>query len=250
MNMANKVTLGLFWGRMALSRMVLGLLLLSAGDVCGMGRGTRVSPAEGVEANQRPKKVRMAKSSSWLHNDSPEAKLLKAAHNGSINDVERLLYWNRNINVDVTDEHGTTPLLWASKNGHTLIVRMLLDKRANVHIKDESGNTALKIAARQGYTDIVLMLLTYRADVHATDKYGSTALIWAAQYGHTETVKALLEWGANVHATDKYGSTALIRAVLEGHTDIVLLLDEWSEVIPPLSYLFSTSGPRFSLFLL
>jgi len=54
MNMTNKVTLGLFWGRMALSRMALGLLLLGAGDVCGMFGPVKVSPAGVAEANQRP----------------------------------------------------------------------------------------------------------------------------------------------------------------------------------------------------
>ena len=176
------------------------------GDVCG----TRVSPAGVAEANQRPQQVGMAKSSSWPHKDSPEAKLLKAAHNGSINDVKRLLYWNRNINVNVIDSiERKTPLIWAAMMGHIDIVRMLLAKGADVNVRDKDGSTALIWASNNGDANTVQALLNAGADVHIKDKGGNTALIWAGYNGNPKTIEALLAAGADVNATDAEGKTAL-----------------------------------------
>ena len=84
-----------------------------------------------------------------------------------------------------------TPLMVASKNGHTKIVKLLLEKGADVNAK----MTALMLAAANGHTEIIKLLLEKGADVNAKNKYGSTALMFAAANGRTEIVQILLEKG-------------------------------------------------------
>ena len=75
-------------------------------------------------------------------------------------------------------------LLWAFKNG------------ADVNAKDPDGRTALYWASRNGHTDCVKLLIEAKADVNAKDSDGRTALYWASCKGHTDCVKLLKEAGA------------------------------------------------------
>ena len=54
------------------------------------------------------------------------------------------------------------------------------------------------IAASNGHTDIVKALLDKGADVNARGNKGSTALMFAAYNGHTDIVKSLIDKGAGL----------------------------------------------------
>ena len=127
-----------------------------------------------------------------------------------------------------------TALFWASLNGHTKTVEMLLKQPGiDVDMKTNDGRTALILASQSGeasenvLTEIVAMLLENGADVNAKQTNGMTALLWASRNGRTETVAKLLENGANVNAESDYGQTALSLASQNGHTDIVKLLKQY-----------------------
>jgi ankyrin repeat protein len=64
-----------------------------------------------------------------------------------------------------------TPLLWAAKNGHGAVVKLLLEKGAELEFKDK--------------------------------KYGRTPLLWAVKNGHEAVVKLLLKKGADLQSKDK-----------------------------------------------
>jgi len=50
--------------------------------------------------------------------------------------VAQQLLEEGNANVDVKDNNGTTPLVWAAARGHEAIVRLLLENDANLDSKD------------------------------------------------------------------------------------------------------------------
>jgi hypothetical protein len=87
-------------------------------------------------------------------------------------------------------------LQYAAWNGHTEMVRLLLDNGANIHARDDY---AVRMAASNGDRAMFLLLVERGAYIHADDDY---ALKHAAFSGHTEIVDLLLDLDANIHAEE------------------------------------------------
>jgi ankyrin repeat protein len=121
-------------------------------------------------------------------------------------------------NIDAADDRLWRPLSLASKEGHLLIVRLLLDHGAEV---DATGTwinyTALCVAAEYGNTDLIRLLISYGANprivlhfstisplapleyIHSTrGLYQSIVLVSAARGGSVPALQTLLELGANL----------------------------------------------------
>ena len=156
------------------------------------------------------------------------ARLIQAAKDGNLSAVQAALSDGAEINA--RDKSGVPALMWAANNGHTQVVKLLLERRADVNVKKiDTGVTALMMASHEGHTEVVKLLLDKGADVNVKDTDGVTALWMASQKGHTEVVKLLLAQGAdvNVKATiNNFEWTALKVAKRMGHTDIVRLLEK------------------------
>jgi len=108
--------------------------------------------------------------------------------------------------VDVRDEQGRTPLMWAAY--------MNLRNRETVARSEEKRVEATKI------------LLEHKADPNLTDGDGWTALMWAAWSGFPKVAETLLASGADPEKADKRGHTALMLAAMRGNASVVRLLVE------------------------
>lgn len=73
-------------------------------------------------------------------------------------------------NVDEVDEHGLTPLMWASSYGQFSVVAGLLQASARVDIENSDGQTALLFAAAGGYHEVVRILIMAGANVNHRDE--------------------------------------------------------------------------------
>lgn len=62
---------------------------------------------------------------------------------GNVQEIERLLRTNKNLDINVLSNDGVTPLIYASLNNHIDVVRLLLQKDARTDIQEENGWTAL-----------------------------------------------------------------------------------------------------------
>ncbi|KAF5622090.1 ankyrin repeat-containing protein [Fusarium tjaetaba] len=88
---------------------------------------------------------------------------------------------------------GLTPLIAEAKNGHDIIVKLLLRHKSIRPDMLKDGTTALSEAARHGNVGVVNMLLADgRIDVNQQVGYKSTPLSLAASRGHEAVVEALL----------------------------------------------------------
>ncbi|XP_072044524.1 uncharacterized protein [Amphiura filiformis] len=85
----------------------------------------------------------------------------------------------------------------------------------NLEVRDKDGLTPLHVAVKQKKLPLVSALLEFGADIHATDtKNGYTSLHYAVlDWSQTSTseplVRFLVEHHANKHAKDKEGNTAV-----------------------------------------
>jgi|GEM_PF-2681059 len=166
-----------------------------------------------------------AATESWLAANKQEMYnplIMKAAATGHIVAMRIL---PDDIDVDIADEGGYTPLMIAIKNKKLEIMKFLLEKGANFNRCNKRGRTPLMIAARFGTEEAVLELLKAGASdcVNDKDNEDSTALIEAAASGYKEAVAALLNVGASncVNDQDNDDQTALMKAAEAGHKEVV-----------------------------
>jgi uncharacterized protein len=83
----------------------------------------------------------------------------------------------------------------AAGNGDT-VKSLLTATDIDVNVRDETGATPLILAARNGHDGVVKTLLIARAEINAKDNQGKTAMMYASTGGHDDTVRALVQAGA------------------------------------------------------
>lgn len=182
--------------------------------------------------------------------------IFTAARDGYTEALELLLTFG--VDINISNDHRSNPLLLASQSGHLDIVKLLVEKGANLLCADNDRDTPLVLAIGfkrlhvakyllgiegvdiasanyTGYTplhlaalgnhDVVLqMLLDKGCPTDTVDRLGRSALHIAVGSGQVEAVKALLEKGANTEIVNIEGDTALTIAVLNMHSSIVEML--------------------------
>ena len=150
--------------------------------------------------------------------------LILASRNGDTQLVK--LFLDHKADPNVPNGMEWTPLMYASILGSIEIMNSLLHHGANIDTQVHDGYTALMSACSMGNLRVVNFLLSKQADVNVKSNDGSTALHLASALGHPNVVSALLEAQVDPNSTTNNGSTALHLACLEGHLDVVKALLE------------------------
>eukprot|EP00731_Ephydatia_muelleri_P000532 Em0001g532a len=126
------------------------------------------------------------------------------------------------IDVNLIDSDGCTPLHRAVQSGQGGCVQTLIQRGANTRVQDKQGHTPLHLVAMcSGDVKIATSLLEAGADIEAIDKDGSTALHLAVVTNHSDLVTSLIADGAHVDAVDGKGRTPLILAAIGGRPTIL-----------------------------
>lgn len=92
------------------------------------------------------------------------------------------------VNVNEIDQiYGNSPLCYAVKNSDLKIVKFLLTaKNIDVNVVDKDGRTPLHHAAQRGYVDLAEYLIKIGADVNSVDNFKNTPLHLTAHSGYTK----------------------------------------------------------------
>ncbi len=144
---------------------------------------------------------------------TPDELFIKSIHNEYLNGIKLAL--ERGADPTLHNDHA---IRIASANGHTEIVKLLLN---DPRVDPSSGdNYAIRHASEIGYIDIVKLLLNDpRVDPSAYDNY---AIRTASDTGQLEVVKLLLQdRRVDPSSDDNY---AIKYASENGHTEIIRLL--------------------------
>eukprot|EP00061_Rhincodon_typus_P011140 g35942.t1 len=123
-----------------------------------------------------------------------------------------------------------TPLIAAARNGHTKVVKLLLEHyrveteqtgtvRFDGYVID--GATALWCAAGAGHLPVVRLLVANGANVNHTTATNSTPLRAACFDGRLDIVRYLVENRADIRIANKYDNTCLMIAAYKGHAEVV-----------------------------
>ena len=122
-------------------------------------------------------------------------------------------------------------LLGRGAQGFTLLVAAALGKLSDVKTMIDSStepsvvSQSLYASARNGHTEVVKYLLDHGAAIDTKGFFGGTGLHWAAINGHRETVELLIARGANLEIRDEqFDSTPEGWALEGGHAEIADLL--------------------------
>ena len=153
---------------------------------------------------------------------------LHLASRRGASEIVTLLVDNK-CDVNITDDCGTTPLVFAISDDDRDTARLLIRSKADV---DKSGDiyfswkTPLHIASELGNTDTARLLIESKAAVDKGNRWGATPLYIACQESNMDTVRLLIESKAAVDKADEYGDTPLINAAYENHMTTVRALVE------------------------
>ncbi len=172
--------------------------------------------------------------------------LMLAAVCGHIDLVKFFL--EREHDVSEKDVEGKTAFLHAASSLHpnsTTMMAMLLEKKPElINVADDSGKTPLMYAAEIGNLETLNFLLDGGADKDATDSRIHTALIYAMQsIKNTALIERLVTQGADVNIVTTDGETALSIAILRHELNIIKILIPKGGKVPSLNsngYSFST----------
>jgi ankyrin repeat protein len=147
--------------------------------------------------------------------------LMFAAEKGYLTITQALLS-APGIDINAQKSNGATALYVAIANGQDDVVKALIDKGADVNIANNDGWTPLMLAIQEGLLTITQALLSAPGiDINAQKSDGATALFVAAANGNYDVVKALIKQGADVDITDNHGQTPMMVANSLGYMTIV-----------------------------
>lgn len=157
---------------------------------------------------------------------TPQEPIVKAANEGHLKEVKRLLADGADARVRDKGT-GTTALDESAARGDLRMARVLLDAGADARARNRDGLTALMYLAGDAPADLVRLLVAAGADVRARDDEGDTPLGHAARDAdNPQVLRALVEAGAELDAINEDGKTALILAAESGNAENVRALVE------------------------
>ncbi|XP_047040389.1 transient receptor potential cation channel subfamily A member 1 isoform X3 [Helicoverpa zea] len=134
-----------------------------------------------------------------LKNNNNESPLHFAARYGRYHTACQLLDSDKGtFIINESDGEGLTPLHIASREGHTRVVHLLLNRGALLH-RDHNGRNPLHLAAMSGYTQTIELLHSVHSHLlDQSDKDGNTPLHLATMENKPNSIALLLSMGCRL----------------------------------------------------
>jgi ankyrin repeat protein len=139
----------------------------------------------------------------------PTITLSRAVQIGDIDQLERNIHWNADINKP--GANGLAPLHVAAKKGSLVMTKILVKNGADLEVNDPQDHTPLLKALIARNTIVAEYLLKNGAKLDANNALHETARLGSAD---RDVIGFLLRHGANLDNTDEEGNTPLHVAIL------------------------------------
>jgi uncharacterized protein len=158
--------------------------------------------------------------------DTPESKLARAAAEGQVDEVKRLLKAGAKVNA--AGKENMTPLVWALTARNPRGMRALLEGGAdpNQRVGPEKQFHPVWLAAGQDGSDQLKLLLEFKGDPNAPHKGADYAplmkALMSAKTNGFENIQLLVEAGADINVANSLGSPFVKSAANLAQYDIVM----------------------------
>ncbi|KAG7387064.1 Protein tanc2 [Phytophthora pseudosyringae] len=132
-------------------------------------------------------------------------------------------------NLNGCDSLGNPPIVYASKCGSSVLLRLLLYYKADINAHSKLCETALIVACRNKRIRVIKLLLKRGAQTDLLDRSGYSALRWAVIHEHVDMVRLLLRYNASVTKDCNTSGSALSiarKGTSEQHAIILKELEE------------------------
>jgi len=123
--------------------------------------------------------------------------------------------------INQQDRNGNTPLMWASFEGKSEVVQILVDNGAALNLQNFRGETSLFLAASRGNVDVCRILLENGANQNLGNIEATSPGHIAAVGGFVDILRLLNQYGAFMNAQDEEGDSILHYAIRESQEKIV-----------------------------
>ncbi|KAL4978310.1 ankyrin repeat-containing domain protein [Aspergillus desertorum] len=179
----------------------------------------------------QPRLYRLATTYTFEAHGRRKSPLTWAAEHGRINTVQRLLDAGADVTATVG---GFTAFYQALRQGHTDVVRVLLEAGADPLPSTSNGGVPLLLAVQHGDEDLLRLLL----EVTPTNTPGERAnyehaVARAVYYGHIRLVRFMLENAAEWLDVSRNGDM-IYQAASTGNCDMIRLLIDYGVTVEPL----------------
>ncbi|OUM58266.1 hypothetical protein PIROE2DRAFT_16516 [Piromyces sp. E2] len=148
-----------------------------------------------------------------------DTSLLSLAINGNKYPFIKLLLNKCNISINEKDSSGNYPLMKAISQKAFDIIILLLEYAKNnnidMNITNMNGETPLTLSYQMNYQRIFRFLLRY-LDINQKDSEGNTVLYYAIDQEDVETVNYLIRNKANANSKNNLGLSCLDLAITKG----------------------------------
>lgn len=132
------------------------------------------------------------------------------------------LFLQAGFSPDLANKKGVSVLCLAVRSAHLGVLRLLLDQGADVNLRSrDRDNSPLMDASAEGLTDIVRELIRRGADLSGLSRNGQNALVLAIGKGAQDIAGILLEAGADPFVSDKLGMNACQYAQMLGRKEFL-----------------------------
>jgi ankyrin repeat protein len=152
--------------------------------------------------------------------------LLKACERGNLTTVDLLIKAGANPNF-INDDDGFTALIWAVRQNHLEVVRLLLRLGVKDIINniDKTNNNALSLSIINNNLEIVKELFKHGANPNFNYINNDNLLLLAIDNNYVEIVKELLNNSIDIHYKNSITSeTPLLKAIKSNNLNIVIEL--------------------------
>ena len=156
--------------------------------------------------------------------DDKKKTLLHYAVTGSAMDV--ILYLlNQDINVNLVDQYGESPIFDCARKGKVQIAKHLIDKFANVNIENRQGELPIHLASFKGDLDMIKLLIESGSFLNKQTKEDRYPVHYAIAGGRYEVIDFLIK-KSNQHydIKDAHGNTLLHYATKTSNVTMIDML--------------------------